>query len=128
MKTKLVPMLAGLLVLFSFGSVRNVNAANFNFDASRSAIESRIGFAPNAGFQFNKLANVEFTRIFDNFSNKSADFDVAVNRDFNGNGKFDFANFFDGGRFANGGFNRFDLGNRSGVAFVGNFDNANANA
>ena len=128
MKTKLVPMLAGLLVLFSFGSVRNVNAGNFNFEASRSANESRIGFAPDAGFQFNKPANVDFTSIFDNFSNKSGNFDVAVNRDFNGNGNFDFAYFFDGDRFANGGFNRFDFENRLGVAFAGNFDNANANA
>ncbi len=91
MKTKLVPMLAGLLVLFSFGSVRNAFAGSFDFDGSRSV----------------RPASFDFTNGFRNFNN----FDVAVTRDFDRNGNFDFANF--------------DR-NRSGFDFVGNFDNRNA--
>jgi hypothetical protein len=113
-------MLAGLLVLFSFGSVRNAFAGNFDFDGSRSVNESRIRIAPNARFQFSRPANFDFTnnlRNLGNFDNQSRNFDVAVKRDFDRNRNFDFANF-DSNRFAN----------RSGFDFVGNFDNSNADA
>ena len=116
MKTKLVPMLAGFLILFSFGSARNTYAGNVDFDGARTAKG------------FNEAANFDFTKgfgNFDNFSNTSANFDVAVKQNFDRSGNFDFANFCRN-RFSNGNVNVFGDANRAGFASDWNFGNGNA--
>ena len=124
MKNKLVPILAGLLVCFSFGA-KNVFAGNRNVECLRSMSVSRTNFQPFTRFAFPVLAKFETTNGFclsqSNFGFNSSQnlggFDVTMkNNRFN-----NFNRFFDN-RFANCA-RSFDFANGSEFDFAGTFDN-----
>lgn len=131
MKNKLVPILAGLLLCFSFGAAKNAFAGN----DSRSMSASRIKFQPFTRFAFPVPANFDTTNGFclsqSNFGFNSSKnlggFDVTMkNNRFNNNARdFNFNRFFEN-RFTNVA-NAFDFANCSEFDFAGTFDNCKPN-
>lgn len=91
MKIRLMPMFAGLLILFTFGAAQNTYAGNFDFDKPRAAVE-RIRFVPTTLDRFKVPANIEF-KNFDQFSKKTWNFDVAVKQNFDSKRNFEFGDF-----------------------------------